>query len=252
MQLIELAAKVQALGLNDKEAKVYVATLFIGPAAVMKIAEQADVKRATAYVILEQLAEMGLVSESTEANKTVYLAEDPEALKRWLDRQKQVVAERQEALADLSSELLSVRRTEDKDAPVVRFYRGAEGIASVFAESVRKSKFKDVVYGFTDQDEAKKIMPNHAKKSPAARLKKKISSKVLYWSTQEELSPSVKLLREVKKLKEPPLADISLYTDRASLVSYHGQDAVAIVIESKEIVGALRQLFELAWGNKGK
>ena len=51
MQIANLAKKLEAVGLTEKQAKVYVAALFLGPAAVQRIAEQAEVNRATTYVI---------------------------------------------------------------------------------------------------------------------------------------------------------------------------------------------------------
>src|SRR5476649_337526 len=110
MQITELAAKVQALGLSDKEAKVYVAALFLGPAPVQKIAEQAEVNRATAYVILSQLADLGLVSQSTEGKKTVFVAEGPEALTHLFDRQIEQVEERRKDLETLLPELQQNQR----------------------------------------------------------------------------------------------------------------------------------------------
>ncbi len=250
MQIPELASKLQAIGLNDKEARVYVASLFLGPAAVQRIAEQAGVNRATTYVILGQLQEMGLVSESTEAKKTVYIAEGPEGLARWIADQEALVATRRKSLEALTDELQQAQRVEERDAPVIRFYRGRDGISSVLEESRRKRQQGDVVYGFSDNDEAAKILPDNSKKSPAARLKKKVSSKAFYYAKGKGLASDPKLLREVKKLAAAPKADISLSPGRATIITYRGVDSIAVVIESQEIVGALRQLFELAWENK--
>src|SRR3954471_4470510 len=108
MQIQELAAKLQPLGLADKEARVYVAALFLGPSSVQKIANQADVNRATAYVILDQLADLGLVSQSTEGKKTVYIAEGPEALGNLFERQQDLIKERRHQLQQLLPELSQV------------------------------------------------------------------------------------------------------------------------------------------------
>ena len=59
-------------------------------------------------------------------------------------------------------------------------------------------------------------------------------------------------LRETKRLKKSPHADISIYEDRAALLTYKGEDSIGVVIESREIVAALRQLFELAWRSDSK
>jgi hypothetical protein len=58
------------------------------------------------------------------------------------------------------------------------------------------------------------------------------------------------MLRTTKKMPGSVKADITLYDTGATLLTYQGKDSIGIVIESKEIVGALRQLFELAWKNQ--
>ncbi|HUC87270.1 MAG TPA: helix-turn-helix domain-containing protein, partial [Candidatus Saccharimonadales bacterium] len=105
MQIIDLAARLEPLGLTDKEARVYVAALFLGPSSVQRIATQAEVNRATAYVILDQLAEYGLVSQSQEKSKTVYVAEPPEALGTLFTRQQHEIELRKQELKRLLPDL---------------------------------------------------------------------------------------------------------------------------------------------------
>ena len=248
MQITELAAKVQALGLSDKEAKVYVASLFLGPASVQKIAEQAEVNRATAYVILDQLAGLGLVSQSTEGKKTVFVAEGPEALTHVFDRQMEQVEERRKDLETLLPELQQNQRAEGGDAPIIRFYRGKEGIEATTRELNRRTDAGSVSYAVVNYDEAEKIIPDLFKSRPKARLKKQIASKIIY-SYRKEVMSNPKLLRETKRVSTPVKADISLRNDLAVFSTYAGKNSIGVVVESKEIVGALRQLFELAWKN---
>lgn len=249
MQITELAAKVQSLGLSDKEAKVYVAALFLGPASVQKIAEQAEVNRATAYVILDQLGELGLVSQSTEGKKTVFVAEGPETLRRLFDRQIEAVEERRRDLQDLLPELQQTQRSSTGDAPIVRFYRGGEGVAAAVQEMQRKASIGATVYSMINYDEAERVAPGLLKANPTNRLKKKIASKIIY-SYRKEVPSAEKFLRDTKRTIQPIKADVSLYPESAALFTYAGKNSVGVVIDSQELVGVLRQLFELAWKNQ--
>ncbi|MEX0877342.1 MAG: helix-turn-helix domain-containing protein [Candidatus Spechtbacterales bacterium] len=249
-QLQQLSTHLQVLGLQEKEAKVYVASSFLGPSPVQQIAKQAGINRPTAYVILEQLAEKGLVSESTEEKKAVYVPEPPEALERWLEKQEKELEFKKRELKEMIPKLKNTHRENIPDAPQVRFYRGLDGINAVLAESFRKAKSKSEVYGFTNIDRVQKIFPKYFTQAPSKRVKKSISSKVLYWSTKTDEPSDEKLLRTTQKIDAPPKADITLFEDRATLLTYNDKDSVGIVIESKDIVGALRQVFELAWKNQ--
>jgi predicted transcriptional regulator len=116
MQIAQLAAKLQSLGLTDKEARVYVASLFLGPASVQRIAEQAEINRPTAYSILDELMANGLMSQTTQDRKTVYVAEDPQALERWLESQKAKLDAKKKDLKELLPELAGMERSDDDAA----------------------------------------------------------------------------------------------------------------------------------------
>jgi sugar-specific transcriptional regulator TrmB len=250
MQIQELAAKLQPLGLSEKESRVYIAALFLGPSSVQKISQQADVNRATAYVILDQLAALGLVSQSQQGKKTVFIAEPPESLERIFEHQRNVINEREKELKAILPELQQHERVTNDKAPVVRFYKGIDGVRSVSAENRRHARPNSTVYGMVNYDKAARLFPKVIKSAPASRLNKKISSKVIYSYSKGSIESDSKLLRDTKKSDQPIIADIALYEDRASFATY--DQVVGIVIESKEIVAALRQLFDLAWKNQKK
>ena len=252
MQITELAARLEPLGLTDKEARVYVAALFLGPSPVQRIASQADVNRATAYVILDQLAEYGLVSQSQENKKTVYVAEPPEALEALFIRQQHEIELRKQELQRLLPDLEASGRGKDgaTGAPVVRFFKGQEGLININGQMIKRTRPGTQLYSFSDFDALLDVDPQELERTAALRLKKNISGRALY-SFSKELPSDPKALRETKRLPKRAKADIMLFEDKAVMQSYppDPHDTVGIIIESPEIVGALRQLYELAWDN---
>lgn len=250
MQIVELAAKLQSVGFTNKQAKVYVAALFLGPSAVQKIAEQAEINRATAYVILDELAKMGLVTESTQGKKTVFVAEPPTSIDRYLDDQSKALVSKKDELKSLLPGLEEMSRSTDgAEVPVVRFYKGKKGIDQTNAESRRKAQNGDEIYMVTNSDEVEAIFPAHNSENAVLRVSKKLSSKVLYYSVSRPLPSNTKILRKTKRIKTPVMADITLYPSRATLVTYAGENSTGIVIDNKQIVETLRVVFELAWQN---
>ena len=144
MQLINLAKKLESVGLTEKQAKVYVAALFLGPSAVQRIGEQAEVNRATTYVILAELAEMGLVSETNEGKKTLFVAEPPEAIERYLNGFEKEISIRKEELKKSLKGLKDISRAEASEAPVVRFFKGPEATSAVSDYLRRKAKKDEI------------------------------------------------------------------------------------------------------------
>jgi len=249
MQILELAAKLQTIGFTDKQAKVYVAALFLGPSPVQKIAQQADVNRATAYVILDELMEMGVVSESTIGKKTVYVAEPPEAIERFLDSMQKGIQARKDELKDLMPDLRQMERSNEEGAPTIRFYKVDSGFDDMNDALLRKAPSGSVIYGISNADiVSERFAKDVHVKNPPKRLKKNISSKMLVYSTKfEYASHSKEFLRDTKKLKTSPPSDISLYENSALIFSYSSKKPVGIVIEDKDIVAGLRQMFEAYW-----
>lgn len=252
MQLVDLAKKLEVVGLTEKQAKVYVAALFLGPSAVQRISEQAEVNRATTYVILSELAEMGLVSETIEGKKTLFVAEPPEAIERYLNSFEQEITARKAELKKSIKGLKDISRSEVSEAPVVRFYKGPESALAVQAYLRRKASKNEEVYCISDINEVLRIFPNVLQDSPAIRKKKNIHSK-LFYSGDVELENDIKTGRKVVKLDGKAKGDLNIYSDRMTILTYKGENSIGVIIEGKEIVAVIRQLFELAWEKqKGK
>lgn len=249
MQIIEMAAKLQSIGLTDKESRVYVAALFLGPSSVQKIAEQAGINRPTAYDILDQLGNYGLMSQSIENKKSVYVAEGPDAIERWLDHEMTKIDDKKKELKALSSELVSTERASDSLAPIIRFFKAPDArIINGYLR--RKAKSKSTIYSLTNIDDVLKVNPEVFTTNPTARLKKQIRTHLLYSYSNGEVPSDKKLLRETKKLDKPIAAEVNLYESAIDITTYDGNNSTGIIIESEPVTKALRQLFELAWDNQ--
>jgi sugar-specific transcriptional regulator TrmB len=255
MQLESLIAGLRNLGLSEKQAKVYAANLFLGPASAQKIAEQAGINRPTAYDILEELARLGLVSRSSDNGRSVFVSGGVEGIQDWLQRQAEEVQQRAQRFEELAPELRQMSRGSTGEAPAVRFVHGKEGVDAIWPYVIRKATVGEEVLSVTNHDRTLAVYPDHLQKNPTVRLSKKLSSKQFYYNSKQQVASDPAILKETKRLAEPAAADITLYQDKAVLLSYGSAadttaaDWTGIVIESKDIVAVLRQLFYLAWNN---
>ena len=120
---------LQEIGLNEKEAAVYLALLQYDNASVIEIAGKTRINRSTTYTILESLARKGLSSETTVGKKTRYQAESPERLETFVERQKILLEEHSKRLKDIIPQIKSVQR-ESGEKPIVQYFEGRQGIIS--------------------------------------------------------------------------------------------------------------------------
>src|SRR3989344_6511088 len=118
------AQKLVALGLPEKEAKVYVAALEMGRGTVTQISRKAGVNRTNGYNLLDSLATKGLVRISGKEPKEEYVAESPDALVAYLERRHQESSENLSRAKEFAPELKSIQKAEDR--PQVKFYEGTD------------------------------------------------------------------------------------------------------------------------------
>src|SRR3989338_4813909 len=100
--------QLKNLGLSDNEAKVYLAMLELGSATMLEISTKAGINRPTAYVQVESLKKLGLVSTQTKGKKQFFIAESPDQLENMLDQKKLDIENKKEELTKLLPELSSM------------------------------------------------------------------------------------------------------------------------------------------------
>jgi len=121
---------LEQYGLSEKQASIYLATLELGRSPVLRIADKASVKRPTAYVVLNELLQMGLVEITPRGNTKFYQAIDPKVLLERLQRKTQLL---EQSLPELRA-LLNTAQGK----PKVRFYEGKQGIYELYDSEILK------------------------------------------------------------------------------------------------------------------
>ena len=249
--MADIKKQLEEIGLSDKEAAVYDASLELGKSPVQKIAQQAGIKRVTTYVVIESLMKKGLMSSAQEGKKTYFFAEDPGNLIRIVESQKNEISQKEKTVSGISKELKELFESSGK-RPVVRFFYGVEGIRTIrddYIKEITRAQ-NDYFRNVTPRDLFFNIFPKHAEEVTAKRVKSKVKSKVIYSNVDGPVKNATdkKELREAiyvpQKLSFP--GDISIYGDKVVLSSLKGK-IVEVLIEDKNIAETMKKLFELAW-----
>lgn len=250
----EILRQLEDMGLSEKEAKVYVASLVLGPATVQQIANQAEIKRVTTYVILEALGGLGLVSHSSHGKKTFFSAEQPTNLKRLLDKKAQEVANQREAFKTFLPELESLQRLAP-ETPNVKYYDTMEGLRTVIGSFLLSAVASDtdIIYGFSDLDKVEKFFPEIAQsQGNPDRIKAGKRSKFIYTSERGAVYKSSDTVssRESRYIpgdKYPISGDLTLAGDYTLFLSLDSDQPLGVTIKSAGLATVMRSLFELAW-----
>jgi sugar-specific transcriptional regulator TrmB len=241
---MELKEILEQSGLTPHEAVVYLAILELGSGTTIQIAKKAQIKRTTCYDVLGGLEKKGLVFETIKMKKRFFVAEDPEKLKKEIERKERIFSD---ALPQFRS-IYNVSGIK----PKIRFYEGAEGIKEVYQDTL---KYSGGFMAFGSEDIIKIVGDVWMNEFIKKRIKKGVSVRAILPKTSytserlHENDPkefrSTKLL---DKKRYPFSIEIDIYGhSKVSLIS--AKELLAVVIESSEIHNTLKLIFEALWDN---
>lgn len=129
---MEIQKVLQHLGLEEKEAKTYLALLSLGETTATRLAEKTNLDRTLMYQLTTKLIEKGIVSYVIKNNVRYFLAADPEVLLKNLEEKKELLIK---ALPELKAKQKEIV-TETK----VELYRGRKGINTILKMIIRDKK----------------------------------------------------------------------------------------------------------------
>lgn len=246
-----LIHELKRLNLTEKEARVYLALLELGPSSPYKIAKRSRLKRPTAYVIAEGLVEKGLIVQMTGEKKKQYIARSPES---YIEDEEARVADAKKILPEL---LALQRKLSEK--PNVLYFEGVEGLKQAYNYKIKDFKGKEIVGFFARANELDAEL-NAEVFIPWNENKVKYDIGVRGYTVDD-----AKLSQEYgrfltgkdqygKGLIRAKFLPEELYSADCSIESFAWgvrivimKSKQAIIIESYELAKALREIHDLLW-----
>lgn len=242
--------ELENLGLSEKEARVYVASLELGPETAQNIARKAGINRPTTYLQIESLKEKGLMSEFQRGKKAFYSAESPGRLLSLLNiLEKNLEFKQAEAKRILP--ILNDIFAGAGERPKVRFFEGLVG-AKAMQEDFLSVKNK-TIESFTNLDKLFETFPKYEDNYTKRRLANGIEALIIYTRKTGPVAGATDpaKLRKAKFVssdKLPMTADITIFDDKVALITYKAKP-VGVFIEDKDIADAMRAIFYLIWNS---
>lgn len=96
---------IESLGLTEKESKLYLTSLRIGPASMQVLARKACVDRGTAYHVAQTLKEKGLFEVVEEGKRPLFRGSNPKKLYGYVEAQKKEADRHFEAMQEMLEDL---------------------------------------------------------------------------------------------------------------------------------------------------
>lgn len=244
-ELEQLAAELQEIGLSEKEAKVYLATLELGQETVQNISKKSGVNRATTYVILESLQKKGIVSIFEQGKKTVFIAEGPESLYNIIREQEEELQKKDVELDGMMPQLMSVYNLHP-EKPVVTFYQGKEGLKKMQEKFLTmNSDEASVIYSPKAVKEL--FTESEITEQRSKRVGKKIKTRSIYsGDTSEKVDVELSEHRKISEEEYQIDSDITIWEKTVMIAALKGHVS-GIIIENEIIAETFKSIFDLAF-----
>lgn len=246
---MHLDKTLKELGFSEKEAKVYLASLELGPNPVQDISRRAGVNRATTYVMIESLTARGMMSSFEKGKKRFFTAEHPDRLFNLLKDQQKEIKEKEDLINKIMPDLMAINASSESQ-PRVRFFEGIEG-AHAIQQDILESKAEYIEH-ILNLDEYRKHFNDDDFPEHRDKIKKaKITFKGLITTDGEppadyQTNPAFKDFKFVDKEKFSFPGEIVIYGNKVAILTYKGK-AMGVIIENPEINQMISLMFNLAY-----
>jgi sugar-specific transcriptional regulator TrmB len=232
------------IGLSEKEAKVYLASLALGPATAQSIAAKAMVSRPSTYIMIESLKKRSLMSEFVRGKRNFFSSSSPNQLSYIIKSQKRALVEKENALDTVITALAKVSNISEFD---VQVFDGIDGIIQMQEMILQTPKGEDILE-LVSVDEARKFIPEITGVDLRNEIAAKHKIKVLYTISSgpvRDKSSNVehKLLPNNKYNFSGQLV---IFGDRVALTSFDSK-TVTVVINCHSIAVTMRAILMGLW-----
>lgn len=245
----ELHRVLSRIGLGDKEIRMLSALLENGPMYAAALAKAARINRTTAYGVLKELSERGLVSSSERSGILLYESIAPEMLPSYIERRREELAETKREFESVIPQIKLLRKNT-RILPKVRYFEGEEGL---------KQAYEDTLENNTE----KKLRDITGVDAVYRRLGEKWVNYYLQKRTRlgiacVDLAPETDWARESRRHDKKYMrttkfiprqyafdAEIGVYDNTVGIFSYAQEAPIAVIIEDATIADAMKKIFDL-------
>lgn len=238
---------LQNIGLNDKEAKIYLAGLQLGPATIQELAKSADIKRSTVYEIVENLVEKNLIIVTQKGKRKMFVTQEPDNLLLFLKQREKV-------LEQIMPDLEALKNTSAA-RPAVRIYDGINGIKQVYEDMIKKPG-EILALAAPRPKIAKTILEYLYLQWKPLRLKAKVSMRRININEsgnkdldyqKKDFSEELETIKYLPTENYPFSVGIYVYRQKVALISFGADELVGIVIRSPQVNWTMKMIFENYW-----
>lgn len=233
---------LESVGLNDKQAKVYLALLELGQTTAYAIAERCDVKRPTVYVILDELRQKGLVLKIPHAKKQLFSAKSPDEFFGEAE-------ERFHMARKALPELLAMTSGDKK--PKTLYFEGIEGVKETLTYGITKFPEKEILAFYAHAADASRELIDVFWDYNRAIKRQNIKVRGIapaHESLKEFRAMDREFGNEIRVIPKTIYnSNISIDMGKEFVRLLDFKNLQGVIIENQDIARTMKQIFEMVW-----
>lgn len=233
------------LGFSDKQTKVYLALLSLGPSSVRNLAKKAELNRGMVYDAIKVLRDRGLVGFYEKDTKQYFVAEDPTKLHAIVAEQLNDLKQVDKGLKEIVGELKSVY---DRGGmrPVARYYEKGE-IREILEDVLEQcEKTGEMEYRVYSDANLREYLYEGFASFSDARVAKGINVKAIAIGGGGELRGLDE--RKWLTIKSATPTYTIIYPGKAAYISLDAQgELVGVTIENEGVFDTQKKIFDELW-----
>jgi len=236
-------------GLSGEQAVIYQALLEKGPQRASDLGKWTGIKRGLVYKVLEQLVAMNLVAnKGGPGTVAVFSPAHPSLLLANIERKEKEIALTKDMLEGSLGALVS-KYNLLAGKPNIRFFEGAEGVASVVRDSLTS---KTEILTYADNEAMNKYYPALNQENISLRKKSQIKKRII--------SVDSPYIRELAKNDDPEITErrvlrnvhnfataMQIYDNKVAYVTLEPERSIGFIIEDRAVYAMQKDLFETMW-----
>lgn len=238
-----LIKDLKLIGLEEKEAAIYLALLELGPSSVWDIARKSAIKRPTCYVVLDNLVAQGIAHKLTNQKKTKYSVESPKELLSTFERRKEQFAEKLGQFQALASKSF--------EKPKIRLYEGEEGVEQVYELSLNQPEKSEIlIYGTaTVMHKYESFIERYL----ARRVNRGIKTRVILPDNEDNRAiierdkDELRTTRFLPAEKFDQRTEVNILPESIIYIAHSESEPFSTVIENVRLAKEEKNRFELLW-----
>lgn len=241
---MQITEALQNLGLNEKEARVYVALLKLGRGSAYAVADEAGLKKPTTYVILSELMQKGLALKIPRTKKQLFVAKPP-------DEFFAEARERLRVAEGVLPQLVAMLEKPEKNFKTL-YYEGERGVRDMLGQINKRMAGKEVLgfYAREPEDLPDSMREffhqwNEDTKKAGVRMRgitPNDPSLVWYKERIEYFGYRMKFLDP-----KDYLSDCSIEIGDTFIQIFSLRHMQGVFVENPDIASIMRQIFEMVW-----